>query len=40
MDCHCVLKNPMDKKDKVEVYIYQPKTKMMEKIKKINKKQK
>jgi hypothetical protein len=37
MDCHCVLKHPVDKKDKVDVYIYQPKTKTMEKIKKTNK---
>lgn len=34
MYSECLLKNPMEKKDKVEIFVFDPKTKMMEKIKK------
>ena len=34
MSSECLLKNPTEKKDKVEIFVFDPKTKMMEKLKK------
>ena len=37
----CLLKNPVIKKDKVEIFVFDPKTKMMEKMRKgVNRKKK